>query len=606
METTPDKTAKKREFPSLYSLDPKEATIADVKKCLEAGGDPNEIDDNGEWGAISFLAIHGNNRPLIRYLLRTCKPKKLSSFKNNTPLLAVVRNQDIIETLIQYGIDVNETDDDGRTALWLLSSDPTSGEIIIHLLRHGADIDKADKQGVTPLENAMTVDEGRKTEDGYEYGPDSVFELLLENGASVRRETLDIIAGLPYNASLVYIRMSRLFRHTAINRADMISAYRRSSVEYNREHAEDLGTRHWDGYYYGDSFEADWVFERPDNPFWKLDFKTATVEETKKVLDEGGDPHVPNYDGPCSAYLLRVSRHPETAAYLLNRYKDIDFINHEAGEGDYARILGQVENPEILDMMADYAPYLLEETPNVTNNTLYEAVFRFGPERLRHLIRLGVNVNPSFQRHIDTDQELGRHACSAFEGAIGLENPDIVNPLLKAGADVDKKSVLGELSTADYPVKYAELLLSTGLFTVDELLKEVEKPWEYKDYSVYETYRQTETNVEDIRTDVLDSIMIVNALKYGRSRRIVPFLVKALKGDMNQRNSNWETPLMIAVSTHHDNSAVVRKLLAAGADPTMKNNDGKTVYEMDMDPGTKRCLNRFKSGKKGPPKRSPR
>ena len=60
----------------------------------------------------------------------------------------------------------------------------------------------------------------------------------------------------------------------------------------------------------------------------------------------------------------------------------------------------------------------------------------------------------------------------------------------------------------------------------------------------------------------------------------VPFLKQALNGDMNHRNSNWETPLMIAVSAKRKNTTVINALLEAGADPTLKNNDGKTLYDL--------------------------
>ncbi|MBO4539478.1 MAG: hypothetical protein J5781_04320 [Clostridia bacterium] len=606
-------------FPSLYSLNPKTATIVDAKKCLEAGCNSDEIDDNGEWGAVSFFAIHSDNVPLIRYLLRMGKPKKLSSYKNNTPLLAAVRNHGIVETLIRYGVDVNETDDDGRSALWLLTSDPSAEEFILHLLRHGADINKEDNYGFTPLENAIKVDgyyfyceykapylplqtytkiRGEQNEESEWWVKTSVTDVLLEQGAKVRQKTLDIL--VTQDDDFRWCKQEGLFTFSTVDKADMTAAYERSPVKYNREHASELGEKDWEDIYDGDSFEADWVMERPDNPFWKLVFKNATVEDMKNVLDEGGDPRIPCWADACSTYFLSKSRHPETAAYLLNRCKDIDFISHEDGEGDYARILGWINHPEIVRMVADYAPYLLEETPTVTNNTLADAVCCQSVENIRLLIRLGVNVNPSFKRHFyDNDiNVLGRVARSALENAIGTNNPDIVGILLKAGADVDKKRVLEELSLFyRFLVKYAELLLSTGMFSVDELLTAIQKPRDLKVLSEYETYRQTETNVEDIRTDVLDSIIIVNALKSGKSRQIVPFLKKALKGDMNHRNSNWETPLMIAVSAHIDNSKTVLKLLKAGADPTLKNNDGKTVYEMDMDPKTKECLTQFKQAK---------
>ena len=150
-------------FPSLYSLDPKTATIADAKRCLEAGCDPDEIDDNGEWGVVAYFAIHSDNVPLIRYLLRKGKPKKLSSYKNDTPLLVLVKNHGVIEALLDYGFDVDETDDKGRTALMLLSKETENQEFVLHLIRRGAAVSKEDANGWNALDYAIKYE---KTPEG--------------------------------------------------------------------------------------------------------------------------------------------------------------------------------------------------------------------------------------------------------------------------------------------------------------------------------------------------------------------------------------------------------------------------------------------------------
>ncbi|MBO4539477.1 MAG: hypothetical protein J5781_04315 [Clostridia bacterium] len=580
-----------RDFPSLYSLNPKTATIVDAKKCIEAGCASDEIDDNGEWGAVAYFAIHSDNVPLIRYLLRMGKPKKLSSYKNNTPLLSVVKNHVIFETLIRFGVDVNETDDDGRTALWLLTSDVTADEFIRHLLRHGADIDKEDKYGFTPLENAIKADRlfiPRTTAWSPEYKC-PITDLLLEHGAVVRKKTLDVLAGQHYDR-FFHAKCKALLHYTDINETDIKPVYEHCPEKHKQGKSSD-----WHGM---------------TNPFRELAYnaydeeRNVTVEDIKKALDEDGNPNETFYFGgailSCANAIIASTGNPETVAYLLNRCESLKLISSWDQEGLYSKLLGEIRNPEIVDMVADYAPYLLEKTPGIANNTLAEAAYNLSPENIRHLIRLGANINPWFEPAPDyVDEDTYNDVRSALEDAVQCnENPDVVSTLLKAGCDVERDEVLTCLEWAVFPVKKAELLLATGQFTVDELLTSVKSNQrEGIDISVYETYRQTETNVEDIRTDVLDSIMIINALKSGKSRQIVPFLKKALKGDMNHRNSNWETPLMIAVSAHIDNSKTVLKLLEAGADPTLKNNDGKTVYEIDMDPKTKECLTQFKQEK---------
>ena len=596
MESKANDQTAKHPFPSLYSLDPKTATIVDVKKCIEAGCDPDEIDDNGEWGAVSYFAIHSDNVPLIRYLLRMGKPKKLSSCNNDMPLLVLVKNHGVIEALLDYGFNVDETDGEGRTALMLLSKETENQEFVLHLIRRGTDVNKEDANGWNALDYAIKYEKTPEGEHncyacGIDSGTEYVVGALFENGAKARRpQTLDALAQSVSSQEKIIL----LEEWTDFTEGEVGEALEKDPANKER-------LAYYDGFlWYGFLRDP----EDRDNPFADLDYRLATAEDVKNALDAGGDPNDFNGCQFQGAYFLATARNRDAVAYLFERCPDLDLYTDEWGGECYRTILSNIKDFEIARIVAENAPETVDEIEygTINNSIGAAAIHAVHPDFIRHLINLGVSVRCSdYESDEEEENCIGDPELLPLEEAVeNNRNPEIMQVLLDAECDVRKGVLLKYLYRGPSCVKKAEILLSTGLFKTDELLKALMR--EDRRYgknddsdivSSYCSYWQEETDVRDIRTDVLDSIMIVNALKYGNSKLIVPFLKKALNGDMNHRNSNWETPLMIAVSAKRKNTAVIEALLEAGADPTLKSNDGKTVYETDMLPVNKKSLESF-------------
>lgn len=585
----------KHPFPSLYSLDPETATIADTEKCLKAGCDADEIDDNGEWGAASYFAVHSNNAPLIRYLLRTGKPKKLSSYKNHAPLLSVVKNHGVAEALLDYGFDVDETDDKGRTALMLLSKETENQEFVLHLIRRGADVGKEDANGWNALDYAVKYEKTPQGQHNYMYnfgcGKEYVVGALFENGAKARRpQTLEALS----QSVSSQVKMALLQEWTDFTPDEILEA-----LEKNPANKEILIYNDcWNGFLWHGFLRDP---KKRNNPFADLDYRLATAEDVKNALDAGGNPNGFNGCQFQGAYFLATARNRDAAAYLFERCPDLNLYTDEWGGECYQTILSNIKDFKIAEIVAENAPETINEIEygTIRNSIGAAAQNNARPDFIRHLIRLGVPVKmPSFYKSDDAFEYgvLEPELLPLEEAVSRNRNPEILQVLLNAGCEVRKNVLLKYLRQGTACVKKAEILLSTGLFKTDELLKSLIAPKhkhrEKTEPSSYGSFWQIETDAGDVRTDILDSPMIVNALKYGNSRLIVRFLKKALK-DINHRNSDWETPLMIAASAKRNNTAVIQKLLEAGADPTLKNNDGETVYEMEMFPENKEYLEAF-------------
>ena len=587
MEQTFKEKTKQRDFPSLYSLDPKKATISDVKKCVAANCDPDEPDDNARWGAVSYFAMHNYNVPLIRYLLKLSKPEKWSSRKGDVPLLSLIKNHGVIEALLDCGFDVNETDDKGRTALMLLSKETENLEFVLHLIRRGADIDKEDKNGWNALDYAVRYEKTPEGEHNCHYYSSCstqkyVVNALFENGAKARRpQTLDALARSVSSQVKIWL----MEEWTDFTETEVREALEKDPL--NKERIAENGGFLW----------QDFRKDRND-PFADMDYRTATAADVKKALDEGGDPNDFNGCQFQGAYFLATARDPEAVKYFFKRCPDPELTTEEWGFFCYDTILSRIRNVEIAKIVADNAPETLTELEYGTERNSIGVAARSNTDSdfIRHLINLGVSVRLYYEfEDEETDGCLKPELLPLEEAVENNPNPEIMRVLLNAGCDIRKKVVLKYLESSDCPsVKKAEILLSTGLFTVDELLDALMRS-EQPSPLPYCSYLQKETDVRDIHTGILDSPMIINALKYGHSKLIVKFLKKVLRNP-NERNSEWKTPLMIAFSAKKDNSFVIRELLKIGADPMMKNNDGKSVLETvteETEPANKKCLDDY-------------
>lgn len=586
MEQTFKEKTKKRDFPSLYSLDPKKATISDVKKCVAANCDPDELDDNARWGAVSYFALRSYNVPLIRYLLRLSKPEKWSSRKGDVPLLSLIKNHGVIEALLDCGFDINETDDKGQTALMLLSKESENLEFVLHLIRRGADIDKEDKNGWNALDYAVRYESTPEGEHNCYYSScptqKYVVNALFENGAKARRpQTLDALAQSVSSQVKIWL----MEEWTDFTEAEVREALEKDPL--NKERIAENGGFLWQDFR-----------KRRDNPFADMDYRTATAADVKKALDEGGEPNDFNGCQFQGAYFLATARDSEAVKYFFKRCPNPELTTEEWGFFCYDTILSRIRNVEIAKIVADNAPDTLTELEYGTerNSIGVAAQSNTDPDFIRHLINLGVSIRRYYEfEDEETDGCLEPKLLPLEEAVENNPNPEIMQVLLNAGCDVRKKVVLKYLECSECPsIRKAEILLSTGLFTVDELLDALMKS-EQSSPLPYCSYLQKETDVRDIHTGILDSPMIINALKHGHSKLIVKFLKKVLKNP-NERNSEWNTPLIIAFSAKKDNSFVIRELLKIGADPMMKNNDGKSVLETvteETEPANKKCLDDF-------------
>lgn len=142
-----------------------------VLRLLVDGADPN-------------AGVTLDDRNLITRLIDRLHPSEgIVPYTTYTPLTtaATFHRLDIAQILLAHGIDIDKTDERGRTALSIAAESNSNPEavlnakVIVLLLNHGADINLADRDGYTPLMYAVMG------------GQPGNVRLLLARGADLKR-----------------------------------------------------------------------------------------------------------------------------------------------------------------------------------------------------------------------------------------------------------------------------------------------------------------------------------------------------------------------------------------------------------------------------------
>lgn len=137
-----------------------------VKALLERGADPDKIFEEGPakgftpltWALVpapELCSRVGPNTDVAKVLIGQGANvnKKASTYGGSTPLMEAARTYDveIIKLLLERGADPNITDDKGYTAAMVLGSLPQSLEVLNTLVEAGLDLTTVASDGRTAL-----------------------------------------------------------------------------------------------------------------------------------------------------------------------------------------------------------------------------------------------------------------------------------------------------------------------------------------------------------------------------------------------------------------------------------------------------------------------
>jgi len=174
---------------------------------------------------------------------------------------------------------------------------------------------------------------------------------------------------------------------------------------------------------------------------------------------------------------------------------------------------------------------------------------------------------------VDPNAPIGCGTFSPLDGAISRQNPEMVDLLLSLGAKPKEGQIVDAAfcSNGDTALRMVMSLQAAGL----------------------------SINARDkSSSDQSRSSMPIHSAVYRGHTLLVAYLLKQKGVLLNEVNVDGYTPLMIAVERGH--SDIVDLLLAAGADPRQKNQDGLSA--LDVADGVIAAHTRLKTKLQGPVK----
>lgn len=142
-----------------------------------------DIDFHSEWNSETalHLATKQGNIKVVRQLLeKKCNVNSLNDSNESALLIAACNGfKDIVKLLIEYGGDINLTDNMGRSPFFMACLYKQMSTIEIFLSKENTDINKQRDTGETPLISAV------------HYGDIHIVKLLLENKCDVDKHGCD-------------------------------------------------------------------------------------------------------------------------------------------------------------------------------------------------------------------------------------------------------------------------------------------------------------------------------------------------------------------------------------------------------------------------------
>ena len=491
---------------------------------------------------------HQDNAQLLQWLLeQTGANPDLKNSNDTTPLIEATSfsNTECVKVLLAAGADLKLTDNNGMTVL-MKAAGCGNVEIVKALLAAGADLNQTSTSNSTALMEAAG------------YGNAEIVKALLAAGAdpnqtSDSRSTKVSSRGARRTSksgstALMEAAQSRNSECVKLLLAAGADPFIGDDPETAMVHAENIEIVELlvkAGMDINCEFEGFNVLEEA--------IRAGRTEMVKGLLELGAKLNVP---GIMESALRRAARKDDLESAQILLAAGADPNQQHDGDGTVLTYTVSVEMTTLL----------LDNGATLWVPDIYAAEYQNDPAVLQVLLQRGINLHLNAEYKDETD--------SVFTEAIKNYDLSLASWLIEQGADInitEYKEVTGLMIAAEHSwVEGINFLLEKGakVETADKnqhtALFHAATPEGFHEYEVEKKYRhrlrQSWGYVESDSTEVLE------------------LLVQKGGADINARDELGFTPLMFAAA--YGRPARVRGLLALGADPLLKNNEGKTALDL--------------------------
>jgi ankyrin repeat protein len=395
-----------------------EPVIETAQAYLDAGGDPNALNDEG-LSPFLFACGFGADFEIIKLFLSHGADAVQVIQDGWTPLLLAAASDapdwETFKLLIEAGADVNQKSEHGFTPFLYAVSQRMTTEVLGSLLAAGAELNAVNKMGKTAL---MMAAEDRNTQ---------LVEFLIDSGAEpgIEDEGGKKLWDYVQKYELTY----------------GMELYNRIKILSGEENAD-----------FAEKVTAEELFEI-------MEYVSINPQTIMNYIKSGGDVNVINGKGDTLLILAGISaEYPKVFELLISAGADVNAVNKIGMTPVFAAIYNQLEKPDLIKLLVDAGADI-----NINdNNGLTPLILALSRNKSPAIINLLLNeevVNQSEQ-----------NGWTPLMVASGNQNPEmtkIIPMLLNAGAEIDIRNSNGltalRIATEHQPnIDILSLLVSAG------------------------------------------------------------------------------------------------------------------------------------------------
>ncbi|CAL1299956.1 unnamed protein product [Larinioides sclopetarius] len=514
----------------------------------------NETDVDANQAFYGATALHmaaaEGHLNIVNILLEKKANVNFKSDKDLVPLHYAANGGhfEVAKSLLDKGADVNPQTVHGLTPL---HSGADNVPITALLLQHGAEVNATDLNGLTALDMAI----GK--------GVFAACKLLMEAGAAIPLQSR--------NESVPPLQMSAFLGHYELVAELLKGSDTNSKIQAMQSAA-----------FSGHLAVVELLFESGvdiksllDTTALHFAAEEGHADVVEFLLDKGADINAQDENGDTALHLSSSKVHKEVVELLIERKADILIKNKKSAFPLEIIVKNGMSNFLINKKVAIDFSYAYDESPLHIGALYGDTKF----------------VNYCIQRGCPVDIRT-KSGSTALHLATIACRPEVVSLLITNGSDIDAEDQNGDTALKHAINSNSKEILALLIKKETKLSDDKERNFFH--YAVAQGYEDTldfflsrNANVGTHNSQI-SKFPLHEAVYFGHVSIAKKLLDKVKRDEINVRNENLETPLLIAAKRDH--CEIAQLLLSKGANTEMSSKYGKLPLLLAIEKGSSKMV----------------